>query len=70
MIDLVAYFILLILFFAINFNVLKALNIENFFKKNHVWQIKAAYIILSLAFAHILAEILMKFYEWAQIILK
>lgn len=70
MIDLVVYFILLIMFFTINFNILRALNFENIFKKNHIWQIKAAYIILSLAFAHILAEILMKFYEWAQIILK
>lgn len=69
MIDLVVYFILLIMFFTINFNILRALKIENIFKKNHIWQIKAAYVIVAITFAHILTEILLKFYEWAKIIL-
>ncbi|MDY0277586.1 MAG: DUF1146 family protein [Acholeplasma sp.] len=47
MIALIIYFAGLLLFYALAFKVLRALNIENAFKKNHTWEIKVAYIIFS-----------------------
>jgi|GEM_PF-4366337 len=69
-IELIIYFIGLITFFAITFKVLRATNLESIFKKNKVFEIKAAYFIISIAIAHILSSILLKFYEWALLILQ
>lgn len=69
MVEFIIYGVFLVIFFAITFKVLKALNIEKNFKTNHVWEIKAAYIIFSLISAHLLAEIVLKFYEWATLII-
>ncbi|HHT55238.1 MAG TPA: DUF1146 domain-containing protein [Acholeplasma sp.] len=69
MYELIIYFVSLIIFFAVAFNVLKAVNIEGMFKKNKITEIKIAYIIISLVIAHILSEIVLKFYEWAFLIL-
>lgn len=70
MIELLFYFISLMAFFFITFQVLKASNLENVFKKNKIAEIKTAYILISLVFAHILASIVLKFLEWAMLILK
>ncbi|VEU80247.1 DUF1146 domain-containing protein [Haploplasma axanthum] len=67
---LIIYFVALLLFFAIVFKVLRALNLENAFKKNHVWEIKVAYIIFSIVIAHLLAEVVMKLYGWSVIIIQ
>lgn len=63
---LITYFASLIFFFAVAFKVLRALNLENAFKKNKVWEIQAAYILFSLVIAHILSEIVLKAYEWVE----
>lgn len=70
MTELIVYFTALLVFFAISFKVLRAVNLENIFKKNHIWEIKAAYILFSLVIAHIIARIIMHFYEWATIIIQ
>ena len=66
---LVFYFISLITIFIITFRVLRAINIENVFKKNKVIEIKTAYIIISLVISHVLSEIVLKFFDWASLIL-
>ena len=62
------YFISLLTFFTVVFKVLRSINIENIFKKNHVFQIKLTYILISLVIAHIIAEIILKFYGWAVLV--
>jgi hypothetical protein len=49
--------------FYINLKILHALHIEKKFEKMKLWEIKAAYFIISLAVAHILAEMLLKLTE-------
>jgi len=50
----------LIIFFAIVLRILKALHIEEKFEKMKLWEIKAAYFLLALISAHMLAEIMVK----------
>lgn len=69
MIELIIYFAFLIVFFAITFKVMRGLNVEGLFKKNHIWEIQAFYIIISLVIAHVLSTILLRFYEWAILIM-
>jgi len=52
------YFILLIFFIPVNFKVLLALNIEKNFKKEQIWQIKYAYIVISVLVSHWIASFL------------
>ena len=59
----IIYFMSLILFFAINLRILGALHIENKFEKFKIWEIKAAYFLISLGLAHMLAEIMVRFLE-------
>lgn len=59
----IIYFMSLILFFAINLRILGALHIENKFEKFKIWEIKAAYFLISLGLAHMLAEIMVRFYQ-------
>lgn len=68
-IELIIYFVSLLTFFTIVFKILRGLNVEGMFKKNHVWEIKAFYIVTSLISAHILSQIILKFYEWAIMII-
>jgi len=70
MYELLIYFVSLLFFFTISFKVLRGLNIEGMFKKNHVWEIKAFYIIMSLVIAHILSEIVLKFFSWANLFIR
>lgn len=70
MYELLIYFVSLIFFFAIIFKMLRGLNVEGLFKKNHIWEIKAFYVVVSLVLSHILSEILLKFYEWALLFIK
>jgi hypothetical protein len=49
--------------FYINLKILHALHIEKKFEKMKLWEIKAAYFILSLAVAHLIAEMLLKLTE-------
>lgn len=58
--DSIVYFMSLILFFGIVLRILKALHIEEKFEKMKLWEIKAAYFLLSLIAAHMLAEIMVK----------
>jgi hypothetical protein len=58
--DSIIYFMSLIIFFAIVLRILKALHIEEKFEKMKLWEIKAAYFLLSLIAAHMLAEIMVK----------
>lgn len=57
------------IFFAIVFRILRALNIDKHFKANHIWEIKGAYIIFSLVIAHLLTTIILRFYDWAILII-
>jgi hypothetical protein len=61
MLEQLIYFSSLFIFFAINLRILRALHIENKFEKFKIWEIKAAYFLVSLALAHLLAEIMVKF---------
>lgn len=70
MYELLIYFVSLLFFFTISFKVLRGLNIEGMFKKNHVWEIKAFYIMMSLVIAHILSEIVLKFFNWANLFIR
>jgi hypothetical protein len=57
----IIYFSSLVIFFAINLRILGALHIENKFEKFKIWEIKAAYFLISLGLSHMLAEIMVKF---------
>lgn len=70
MIELLIYFIALIIFYIIAFNVLKAIHIEAAFKKNHIFEIRIAYILFSIIIAHLLAEIVLNFYDWVIIVIQ
>ncbi|AUD62384.1 hypothetical protein BK010_01845 [Tenericutes bacterium MO-XQ] len=61
MLEQLIYFSSLFIFFAINLRILRALHIENKFEKFKIWEIKAAYFLVSLGLAHLLAEIMVKF---------
>lgn len=56
----IIYFVSLIVFFAISLRIIKALHIEDKFEKMKIWEIKAAYFIIPLVIAHMLAEIMLK----------
>ncbi len=58
--DLLVYFVSLMIFFALCLRILRAVHIESKFEKMKIWEIKTAYFLLSLIFAHILAEIMVK----------
>jgi hypothetical protein len=64
--DLIIYFSSLIIFFALSLRILGALHIENKFEKMKIWEIKAAYFIISLVIGHMLAEVMVKFSELFQ----
>jgi hypothetical protein len=57
----IIYFTSLVIFFAINLRILGALHIENKFEKFKIWEIKAAYFLISLGLAHMLAEVMVRF---------
>lgn len=61
MVEQIIYFSSLVIFFAINLRILRALHIENKFEKFKIWEIKAAYFLVSLGLAHMLAEIMVRF---------
>ncbi|MBN2300034.1 MAG: hypothetical protein JXC31_02480 [Acholeplasmataceae bacterium] len=58
--DDVIYFVSLMVFFAVSLRVLRAVHIESKFEKMKIWEIKTAYFLISLIFAHMLAEIMVK----------
>jgi hypothetical protein len=64
--DIIIYFSSLIIFFALSLRILGALHIESKFEKMKIWEIKAAYFIISLVVGHMLAEIMVKFSELFQ----
>lgn len=58
--DELIYFVSLTIFFALNLRVLRAIHIENKFEKMKIWEIKAAYFLISLGLGHLLAEVMVK----------
>jgi hypothetical protein len=58
--DELIYFVSLIVFFWVSLRILRALHIEDKFEKMKLWEIKAAYFLLSLICAHLLAEVMVK----------
>jgi hypothetical protein len=62
-IDYIIYVTAICIVFYINLKILHALHIEKKFEKMKLWEIKAAYFILSLAVAHLIAEMLLKLTE-------
>ncbi|MGA0351203.1 MAG: hypothetical protein ACO3MF_00450 [Acholeplasmataceae bacterium] len=63
MIEYIIYVSSVLVFFAINIRILRALHIENKFEKMKIWEIKAAYFIIALVIAHVLAEMMLKVSE-------
>lgn len=61
--DEVIYFVSLVVFFALNLRVLKALHIENKFEKMKIWEIKTAYFLIALGLGHLLAEVMVRLSE-------
>lgn len=43
--------------------ILNASNLEKLFKPNHIWQIRSAYVVLALGFAHLMAEMVVKIFS-------
>lgn len=68
MLENIIYLASLLVFFAINLRILKAINLPKIFKANHIWEIRAAYFIIALALAHLLTGVILKFTEWVQLI--
>jgi hypothetical protein len=62
-IDYIIYVTAICIVFYINLKILHALHIEKKFEKMRLWEIKAAYFIMSLAVAHLIAEMLLKLTE-------
>ena len=60
MIEYIIYVASLSVFFYINLRILSALHIEKKFEKMRLWEIKAAYFILSLVVAHLLADMMVR----------
>ncbi|MBU1141633.1 MAG: DUF1146 family protein [Firmicutes bacterium] len=58
--DELIYFVSLTVFFALSLRILRAVHIENKFEKMKIWEIKAAYFLISLVIGHILAEVMVK----------
>mgnify|MGYP000950202035 CR=1 FL=1 len=63
MLQYIIYVTSVLIFFAINMRILSALHIEKKFEKMKLWEIRAAYFILSLVIAHLLAEMMLKISE-------
>ncbi|MGB0175212.1 MAG: hypothetical protein ACPF9F_02765, partial [Acholeplasmataceae bacterium] len=63
LIEYIIYVSSVLVFFAINIRILRALHIENKFEKMKIWEIKAAYFIIALVIAHVLAEMMLKVSE-------
>lgn len=59
-IEHIIYFTSLIIFFALALRILSALHLESKFEKMRIWEIKAAYFLLSLISAHLLSEVMVK----------
>lgn len=59
MIEYIIYIASMMIFFYINLRILQGLHIEKKFEKMRIWEIKAAYFIISLAVAHILSEMVL-----------
>jgi uncharacterized membrane protein YwzB len=55
------YIFTLLISIPLVWNILYSLRFENLFKSGHIWQIKAAYIIVTLVVSHLLASMLDKF---------
>jgi uncharacterized membrane protein YwzB len=53
----IIYLLAAMLGFALTFKCLRGLNIEHLFKEGHVWEIKVAYLIICLVFAHIIGSL-------------
>ena len=60
MIDYIIYIASMMIFFYINLRILQGLHIEKKFENMRIWEIKAAYFMISLAVAHILSEMVLK----------
>ncbi len=57
-----SYLIVFLASLPLVFQILMALNLESKFKKNQIWQIKAAYIIVTIVVSHLVAEVFIRLY--------
>lgn len=56
----IIYFSALIIFFAVVLRIFMQIRIDDKFEKMRIWEIKAAYFLISLVCAHVLAEIIVR----------
>lgn len=56
--DNIIYLLLLVTFIPINFHVLSKLHLEKKFNQGAIWQIKYAYIVITILLSHFMAEFL------------
>ncbi len=52
------YFLILVLFIPVFFTIFRALEIEKYFKKGKILEIRMAYILFSLIFAKLSADVI------------
>lgn len=57
-INKIIYICLLIIFIPINFKVLMKLKLEKRFEQGAIWQIKYAYIVVTIIISHFMADFL------------
>lgn len=57
----VIYIIVLLFFFSIIFKVLRASRLEECFKQGHIFEIRVAYVVISLIISYLLCEMVDKF---------
>jgi uncharacterized membrane protein YwzB len=60
MIEYVLYVSSLFIVFYINLRILHAIRIEQKFEKMKLWEIRAAYFMISIAIAHLISDMLLR----------
>ena len=63
----ILYLFFVLFFIPINFTVLRKIRIEKKFEQGSIWQIRYAYIVISILVAHFLAEFLINLKDLFQI---
>lgn len=68
MIEYILYVTSLFIVFYINLRILHAIRIEKKFEKMKLWEIRAAYFIMSITIAHIISDMLLRLTKIVELI--